>query len=149
MAEGGRDERRPLGSGNFICQGDYWTVSYGDRLVRLRDSKGLQLLALLLREPGREFHVLDLVARIDPGEIDANGARIDREELAKLTVRSVLGEDGGELLDAQARDEYKQRVVELTEELEEARKFHDQGRVARIEDEIDIVERALKDAFGL
>src|SRR5215469_6085777 len=141
MAEGGRDEHRPPGSGSFVCQGDYWTLSYGDSLVRLRDSKGLQQLALLLREPGREFHVLDLVARIDPGEIDSNRPPIEPEELAKLTVRSALGEDGGEPLDAQARDEYRQRLVELTEELEQAREFsHDEERIARIEDEIDQVE---------
>jgi tetratricopeptide (TPR) repeat protein len=94
--------------------------------------------------------VLDLVARIDPGEIDANGSRIEPEELTQLTVRSALGEDGGEPLDAQARAEYKQRLVELTEELEEAREFpHDEERVARIEDEIDQVTRELKSAFSL
>jgi len=144
------NERQPVRQASFICQGEYWTLAFEDRLIRLRDSKGLRHLALLLRRPGREFHVLDLVARIDPGEIDASGSQIDPEELAKLTVRSALGEDGGEPLDAQARAEYKQRLVELTEELEEAREFsHDEGRVARIEDEIDQVERALKNAFGL
>ena len=71
------------------------------------------------------------------------------EELATLTVRSALGEDGGDSLDAQARAEYKQRLVELTEELEEARKFRGEGRVARIENEIDQVERELKNALGL
>src|SRR5262245_45741520 len=142
-------ERQPIPQASFVCQGEYWTLAFEARLIGLRDSKGLRQLALLLREPGREFHVLDLVARIDPGEIDGNGPRIEPEELAKLTVRSALGEDGGELLDAQARAAYKQRLVELTEELEEARKFHDAERVTRIEDEIDIVERALKDSYGL
>jgi len=127
-------ERQPVPQARFVCQGEYWTLAYANRLIRLRDSKGLRQLALLLREPGREFHVLDLVARIDPGEIDANGPRIDPEELAQLTVRSALGEDGGEPLDAQARDEYRQRLVELTEELEQAREFHDQGRISRIEE---------------
>ena len=142
-------ERKSISQARFVCQGEYWTLAFDDRLIRLRDSKGLRQLALLLREPGREFHVLDLVARIDPGGIDASGSRIEPEDLAKLTVRSALGEDGGEPLDAQARAAYRQRVAELTEELEEARKFRDEGRIARIEDEIDIVERELKDAFGL
>jgi len=143
-------ERKPVPQASFICQGEYWTLAFEDRLIRLRDSKGLRHLALLLGEPGREFHVLDLVARIDPREIDASGSQIDPEELAKLTVRSALGEDGGELLDAQARAEYKQRLVELSEELEEAREFsHDEGRVARIKYEIDQVTRQLKNAFGL
>ena len=109
----------------------------------------LRLLGLLLREPGREFHVLDLGPRIDPGEIDSSASRIDPEELAKLTVRSTTSEGDGELVDAQARAAYRQRLVELTEELEDAREFQDQERVARIEEEIDLVTRALKAAFGL
>jgi hypothetical protein len=121
-------ERKPIPQASFICQGEYWTLAYDDRLIRLRDSKGLRQLALLLREAGREFYVLDLVARIGPGEIDPNGPRIEQEELAKLTVRSALGQDSGEALDAQAWDEYRQCLVELTEELEEAREFHNQGR---------------------
>ena len=142
-------EHKPIPRARLVCQGEYWTLAFEDRLICLRDSKGLRLLALLLREPGREFHVLDLVARIDPEGIDASGPRIEPEELAKLTVLSAVGEDGGEPLDAQARTEYRQRLVELTDELEEARKFRDEGRVARIEDEIDQVERELKNAFGL
>ena len=70
-------ERQPRPQARFVCQGEYWTLAYEARLIRLRDSKGLRQLALLLREPGREFHVLDLVVRIDPEEIDVRSARID------------------------------------------------------------------------
>jgi tetratricopeptide (TPR) repeat protein len=143
------NDRQPVRQARCVYQGDYWTLAFEARLIRLRDSKGLRQLALLLREPGREFHVLDLVARIDPGEIDGNGFRVEPEDLARLTVRSALGEDGGEPLDAQARAEYKQRLVELTGELEEARENHDEERIGRIEDEIDLVGRALKDSYGL
>ena len=115
------NERQPVRQASFICQGEYWTLAFEDRLIRLRDSKGLWHLALLLGEPGREFHVLDLVARIDPGEIDASGSQIDPEELAKLTVRSALGEDGGELVDAQARAEYKQGQCDATVALKTTR----------------------------
>ena len=114
-------EHRPVPQARLICQGEYWTLAFEARLICLRDSKGLRQLALLLREPSREFHVLDLVARIDPGEIDASGSQIDPEELAKLTVRSALGEDGGELLDAQARAEYKQGQCDATVALKTTR----------------------------
>jgi TolB-like protein/Flp pilus assembly protein TadD len=147
MAEERRDEHRPPGTGRFFCQGDYWTVSYGDRLVRLRDSKGLRQLAHLLHNPGREFHVLDLAALTDPPERNPTPG-IDPRELAELSIQSSIQADGDEPLDAQARDEYRQHRIELTEELEEARKFHDNGRIARIEEEIDKVERELKAAFG-
>ena len=61
-------ERKSISQARFVCQGEYWTLAFDDRLIRLRDSKGLRQLALLLREPGRLFQVLDLVARIDPRE---------------------------------------------------------------------------------
>ena len=43
-------------------EGDYWSLSFEDHTVALRDLKGLHYLAQLLAQPGREFHVLDLVA---------------------------------------------------------------------------------------
>ena len=46
----------------FRREGEYWTVVFGGDAFRLKDSKGLQHLARLLAEPGREFHVLDTAA---------------------------------------------------------------------------------------
>ena len=33
----------------FRCDGDYWTVAYADTVLRLKDSRGLQYVARLLR----------------------------------------------------------------------------------------------------
>jgi len=141
---------QPVPQASFVCEGEYWTLGFEDRLVRLKDSRGLRLIAGLVREPGREFHVLNLGPRKDPGELDSRASRLDPEELARLTVRSTMSDGDGELIDAQARAKYQRRAFELTEELEEAREFpHDQERIARIEEEIDQVERELKAAFGL
>src|SRR5829696_6555531 len=46
----------------FRREGDYWSVVFEGRTVRVRDLKGMRYLAHLLAHPGREFHVLDLVA---------------------------------------------------------------------------------------
>ena len=46
----------------FRREGDYWLVAFEGQIVRLRDLKGLRYLARLLGDPGREFHVRDLVA---------------------------------------------------------------------------------------
>src|SRR5271170_8057353 len=50
--------------GVFRKEGEYWTVSYGGKSFRLKDTKGLGYLAHLLRHPAVEFHVLDLVGGI-------------------------------------------------------------------------------------
>jgi hypothetical protein len=44
----------------FRKEGEFWTVGYGGKLYRLKDTKGLGYLAHLLRHPAIEFHVLDL-----------------------------------------------------------------------------------------
>src|SRR5215210_1671875 len=46
----------------FRREGDYWSVAFEGRTVRVRDLKGMRYLSLLLSHPRREFHVLDLVA---------------------------------------------------------------------------------------
>ena len=86
-------------------EGDYWTVSYEGAAFRLRDTKGLQYLAHLLRHPREEFHVADLVAAIG-GQDTGEGTP------AELRRTAGLG-DAGELLDPQARAEYKQRLDSL------------------------------------
>jgi tetratricopeptide (TPR) repeat protein len=55
---------KPLAS-IFHQEGDYWTIGYNGTVVRLKEMKGLQHLACLLREPGREFHALALIAMTD------------------------------------------------------------------------------------
>ena len=46
----------------FRREGDYWSVIFDGHTVRVRDLKGMRYLARLLADPGREYHVLDLVA---------------------------------------------------------------------------------------
>jgi len=46
----------------FRREGDYWLLAFEGQIVRLRDMRGVQYLARLLGSPGREFHVVDLVA---------------------------------------------------------------------------------------
>ena len=66
-----RDEEAVASSNVFRREGDYWTVTFDGHTVHVRDLKGMHYLARLLADPGREFHVLDLVA----AEIGQRGTR--------------------------------------------------------------------------
>jgi len=46
----------------FQCEGDYWTIAFDGRTVRLRNAKGLEYLATLLARPGERVAVMELVA---------------------------------------------------------------------------------------
>ena len=124
-------------------EGDYWTIVHGGGSFQLRDAKGLSYLATLLRHPGREFHVLDLTsAGVDPnvaiGASQARDAGLETD-----------GGDAGEMLDAQARSQYKQRLDELREELAEAQAFNDHFRAGRLQEEIDALAGELARGMGL
>jgi hypothetical protein len=116
----------------FRREGDYWTITYADSVCRLKDARGLHYLAHLLRHPGQEFHVLDLVSAVSgtPDNVPVQG-------------------DAGPTLDAAAKAAYRQRLVDLREELAEAEAFNDPGRAARAREEIDALTEQLAAGVGL
>jgi tetratricopeptide (TPR) repeat protein len=133
----------PSGSINvFRREGDYWTVVFEAQTVRMRDLKGMQYLARLLADPGREYHVLDLV-----GANTQSGARPDSSQGARM-ARPALG-DAGEMLDVRARDAYRRRLAEIDDDLEQARSIGDTEQAAQAEVERDFLLRELARAFGL
>jgi hypothetical protein len=128
----------PADPAMFRREGDYWTVAFGGSVVRMRDAKGLGYLARLLRHPHREFHVLDLVAG------DARRGDTAREDgLVAATP------DAGVVLDESAKHAYRERIAELEAEAEQARRWNDPERTARVEAELDALTRALARALGL
>lgn len=53
-------ETGPLGE-IFRLEGEYWTICHEGNVLRLRDTKGLQYVAHLLRHPHQKFRPFDLV----------------------------------------------------------------------------------------
>jgi tetratricopeptide (TPR) repeat protein len=134
---------QPVASVNiFRREGDYWSVVFEGRTVRVRDLKGMGYLARLLADPGREYHVLDLVAA-ETG----SGAQAASSQAAGLP-RSTFG-DAGESLDAQAKDAYRRRLAEIDDDLEQARAIGDAERAAQADAERDFLVQELVRAFGL
>jgi tetratricopeptide (TPR) repeat protein len=123
-------------------EGEVWTVHYADQVVRVRDAKGFHYLARLLREPGREFHVLDL--GYEGGE---PGAAVPAPAWNETQGRGFG--DAGALLDPKAKAAYRQRMEELNEELDEAVLFSDPERAARAEEELEALKAELARAVGL
>ncbi|HEY8942817.1 MAG TPA: hypothetical protein VIM73_01090, partial [Polyangiaceae bacterium] len=108
---------------------EFFVVCNG-RTTRLRLVRGMPMLARLLEQPGREFHVLDLTA-----ESDAEGV-VD------------IG-DAGEVLDTKARDAYQRRIVELRAKIDDAEQFGDSFRADSARRELDLLVQQLSTAFGL
>lgn len=114
----------------FRRDGDLWLLVFASHSSRVRDLKGLHYLARLLADPGREYHVVDLVT-------------------AESGLRVSPGEHAGELLDDRAKQAYRRRLTEIEEDLLDAEAVGDARRFAQAEEERDFLLRELSRAVGL
>jgi hypothetical protein len=72
----------------FRREGHYWTIAYDGVVVRLKDARGLQYLEPLLRQPGRSFHVAELIRfATSPGRRSA--AEDESTEAIERTRKAV------------------------------------------------------------
>ena len=129
----------PAAAAVFRRDGDVWAIAYDGKGLRLKDAKGVQYIACLLRRPGEEFHCADLAAG---GETEsARGGDAG-------TIAAGLG-DAGEVLDAPARAAYRQRLQDLESELAEATQWADTGRAEKLGAELEFLRAELSAAYGL
>jgi AAA ATPase domain len=128
----------------FTRDGDFWTISYEGETTRLGDLKGLRYIALLLAAPRSDLHVLELVAAAEgsTGALDSAGLADGGLSVSRPTALDPF-------LDARAREQYRARLEDLRGDLEEARRFHDDERAARLELEIDALVGELTRSAGL
>jgi hypothetical protein len=104
--------------------GEVWSIEAGRTQLTLIDSKGMKYLEALVLAPHRQLHVL---------------------ELAGIEVEG----DAGPQLDEKAKQAYRVRAEDLRAQLEEANAFHDEGRIERVHQELDLLGTELARAFGL
>ena len=121
-------EVAPPGSRHSVFRrdGEFWTVVFEGKTVRLKHSKGMDYLAFLLARPGRESHAAEIVGA---GVIDAT--------------------DAGPALDEHAKLAYRSRLSVLAVDLDEARRYHDPVRAERVQAEIDAITDELTAAVGI
>src|SRR5258707_10196248 len=145
---------RAAQQGVFRKEGEYWTVGHGGKSFRLRDTRGLSYLAHLLRHPAVEFHVLDLFGGIasqreeEETSQSVKGLPWRAEDLEKAGIHTTGLGDAGEMLDEQAKVEYRRRLSKLRENLEEAKELGNLERAEKAEEEIDALTRELSRAVG-
>ncbi|MCU0260137.1 MAG: hypothetical protein MUE78_03875 [Ilumatobacteraceae bacterium] len=114
----------PSARPSLRARGDDWEISFEGRMVHVRASKGMADLATLLAQEGREVHCLDLM-----------GAAVDESST-------------GDVIDAEARRRYEQRVRDLQAEIDEADDAADLARAERARAEMDAIVDQLVAALG-
>ncbi|MGH9155959.1 MAG: ATP-binding protein [Acidimicrobiales bacterium] len=114
--------------GELVRAGAGWHASWEGAGGIVRHSKGMLDIARLLARPDAEVHVIDL---IDP------------------TGTAPRTGDTGPMLDDTARRSYQQRLRDLDDDLDEATAAADEGRMARLEHERDLLIAELSRAYGI
>ncbi len=127
--------RAPAGVAELRREGDYWTMSFGEWVLRLKDGRGPRYLAILLSRPDADLWSIDLVQ--DASDHRDAGA-----------ARAPAG-DAGEVLDEEARASYRRRLEELQSDLDDARERGDDAATETLLEEMDELGRALAAAIGL
>ena len=125
----------------FTRAGGNRRVCFGGIETVLTDLKGFRYLERMLADPGREFHVLDLLA-VEHGTT----------AVGPTPSEAGLGLDGGEglpVIDDQARAAYRRRLDDVEEDIEDAIRMNDPGRRALAERDRDFLVAELASAVGL
>jgi hypothetical protein len=127
----------------FRSDGDTRTVTFAGSTALVRDLKGFRYIERLIASPGREFHVLDLVAGehatlgFGEGPIDGDA---DLHE----------GAGGGlPLIDEKAREAYRRRLLEVDDDIEEATRHNDPVRLELAQRDRDFLIAELGRTVGL
>jgi hypothetical protein len=123
-------------------EGEFWRIEYQGATVMLRHTRGLTLLAHLVRCPGRAIHVRDLDAMTPSG-----GGALPRPEAPDGDLVAVPG-DASDVLDRQALAEYRQRMGELRAEIDDADAGGDAARAEALRGELDILASEVRSAVG-
>jgi len=124
----------------FRREGDYWLIGSEAAPLRLKDRIGLRYLAVLLRNPEREFLAIDLVAAVHGGPRRSSSGE-GAEHIAAAISEPYFDEE--------ARHAYAQRIRDLRATLEEAERFNDRERARRAQAEMDLVTEELRRGIGL
>lgn len=129
-------------------EGEVWRFDYDGRVIHVRDSKGVRDLAVLLASPGVEMPAGEIEAR---AEAAADGApRADASAAAEAGLAVHASADAALTgLDATAKSQYRSRLEELREEIEQAEGWNDPERAARAREEMDLIASQLSAAVGL
>ena len=106
----------------FRRDGDTRMIEFAGASVMMRDLKGFRYIERLLDHPGREFHVLDLVA-VEGGTLPTAGTVAREDGLA-----AGQGDSGLPVLDEQAREAYRRRLADVDDDIEDALRMNDIGR---------------------
>ena len=112
----------------LICEGKTWRFTFDGEEATVGDSKGIRFLAKLLSKPSEEFSAFTLA---NP---DAASESFEVSDLETTDTASLR--------------RYKERLLDIDEDLEEAIAFDREDEIERLEEEKDSILKHLSEVSG-
>lgn len=111
-------------AGTFLKDSEFWQMEYEGKSVLLPEVKGFFDISELLANPEKEVHCSDLMG-------------------------SILTESPEFLMDETARKQYRNRILEIQQELDEAETNNDTAVSLKLQEEYDNLLSHLSSSMGL
>jgi hypothetical protein len=129
----------------FSLSVNTWKISFEGKTIHPRDSIGFKYIHCLVRNPDKEFKVIELIREIKkspPPKDTYNG--MNKEQTEEQLIEDGLSKGStGEVIDERAIKEYKNRYNELVDELEDETIPKSDETIAEIKEEIEKISKAL------
>lgn len=96
----------------FLREGDYWTIQYKDKLIRLKHCKGLDYIAYLLENVNKDLWAYEVVQVIDKDQFQKDCIKIkDKKSKNDFFDESDACEEGlGIIKDSGLNEKYRKRI---------------------------------------
>lgn len=111
----------------FVRQGDIWLLAFAGATAHIKDSRGLHDIALLLGHRNRDIHVQEI-----------NGG-----------AEAMVIQQESPVLDKVALRDFRQRLVDIEEEKQQAGDVGDEATYQQLEQEQDSITEALQQGLSL
>jgi hypothetical protein len=142
-----------LPQGNrLILNGDYWTISFNQKTVIIKNSKGMRYIDYLIRNKGKEIHVVELFYAIEPPDInriDHNLSSMSEDELEAMGLSKAITGEKTERMSPNSNNIIKNRLATIAEKIEEAIEFGDEESQIKLENEQEKILKQLTSDYGL
>ncbi len=114
----------------FRPRGDFWEMTFERKTVYVKHSVGLEYIAHLLAEPNQYI------------------AAVTLHSLRTGVAPLVSTWSSGRVVDGKAQRDREHRCLELAEQFKEARQSHDLGQIAKLENEMEQLEKEVSKTKG-
>ena len=136
----------------FLLKGEYCEITFNQKTVNLRNTKGIRYIAYLIQNQNKSIHVSELFRAVNPPDTSQTNYTLScmtEDVLASEGFSLSNLDDNVELLDKKTIEELGLRIEQLNDGMEEAKEFGDFEECERLETDKDRIITYLSANMGL